>query len=159
MGAESAISWDPSLSVGIDGIDSQHRELFRRCGALIGAMGDGQERGEVESLLGHLARYACEHFGDEEELMLHFGFAGLAAHRAEHQELVRALVSLRAELRRDGPTAALATRLGSTVAGWLRGHIGGTDLELGRFLVEAQRAAPDPAPGPRGGTGRTGAGA
>jgi hemerythrin len=144
--ARSAIAWDPGLALGVSSVDAQHQELFRRAAELVAAMEGGLEPVEVESLLSYLARYVCEHFGAEEELMLHFGFAGLPAHRAEHQEFIRAFGTLRAEVRRGGPTAELATRLGATVVGWLREHIGGTDLELARFLLEAQRDPEPPAP-------------
>jgi hemerythrin len=151
----AAIAWDPGLALGVAAVDAQHQELFRRAAELVAAMERGPEPDEVESLLSYLARYVCEHFGAEEELMLHFGFAGLPAHRARHQEFIRAFGLLRAEVRRSGPTPELATRLGATVVGWLREHIGGTDLELARFLLDAQREAeashPCAPPTPRAG--------
>jgi len=154
--ATAAIAWDPSLALGLASVDAQHQELFRRTADLVAEMERGPEPDEVESLLGYLARYVCEHFGAEEELMLHFGFPGLPAHRARHQEFIRAFALLRAEVRRSGPTPELATRLGATVVGWLREHIGGTDLELARFLIEAQREPEPPAP-PLSRAPRTGA--
>lgn len=156
MRATASIAWDPGLALGVASVDAQHQELFRRAADLVAAMERGLEPDEVESLLAYLARYVCEHFGAEEELMLHFGFAGLPAHRARHQEFIRAFGLLRAEVRRSGPTPELTTRLAATVVGWLREHIGVTDLELARFLLEVQREA-DACPPPSRPSHRTGA--
>ncbi len=48
------MSWNPSLSVGIDLIDEQHKEWFERATNLFDAGRKGQAKGYVEKCLSFL---------------------------------------------------------------------------------------------------------
>lgn len=61
------IEWNDSYKVGLDILDSQHKELVERISVLLEAMRQG--RGDVATILGVLEGYAIEHFDTEERLM------------------------------------------------------------------------------------------
>ena len=128
------LEWTPALSVGVEEIDDQHRELFRRAARLL----DGIRKGEPEELGGlvdFLHEYAVLHFGAEEAFMRETGFKGYARHKAEHDRFVSDPVALAREHERTGTGAFMSLRVNHWLTQWLGDHVSGTDAELGKFLA------------------------
>ena len=128
------IEFDPVLLVGVDEIDDQHRELFRRIGALLDASRNRRSREEVVRLLEFLGSYVVDHFASEEQRMELAAYPRAAGHRAEHRQFVKELEVLRHELKSEGPTNLFVIRVGNRVTEWLREHIYRTDRSLGEWL-------------------------
>jgi hemerythrin len=133
-----AIQWTPALSVGVEEIDAQHRELFQRAARFLEAMQakKAKKAKELGGLLEYLHLYAVEHFGLEEELMRERKFPGYLRHKAEHDRFVKDLLALADEHQKKGAHAFVATRASKWLASWLKEHVSGTDAELGRFLAK-----------------------
>lgn len=129
-----AITWDPTLVLGVPFIDAQHEELFRRLDALIASIRGGRSREEVAHTLEFLGAYSREHFSAEEALMAEKGYPGIVDHRAEHERFGAELRALLAEYGRDGATASLIIRVNTQLTSWLRTHIYRTDRALVDFL-------------------------
>ena len=127
----SSIQWSPSLAVGVPEIDAQHQELFRRAERLVTALRAG-ERGEVEPLVRYLTEYVVEHFSAEERYMSEIGYPGLEAHREDFTEMI-------ADYERKGPTPLVALTMHNWLSDWLRRHVGGLDVEIGRFADAKRR--------------------
>ena len=68
--------WHPSLSVGIELIDEQHKEWFKRAEDLFEAGKKGQAKEYIGELLGFLDQYTKKHFADEERYMLSINYPG-----------------------------------------------------------------------------------
>jgi hemerythrin len=130
----TTLEWTPALAVGVDAIDAQHRELFRRAEQLIRALRAG-DRGEVVPVLAYLEEYAVHHFEAEEKLMRELGYPGLAEHAAAHRAFRDEYAELATRFARSGPTAYVALTVHNWLSDWLRKHLGGLDLELGRFIA------------------------
>ncbi len=128
------IEFDPVLLVGVDEIDDQHRELFRRIGALLDASRNRRSREEVVRLLEFLGSYVVDHFASEEQRMELAAYPRAEGHRAEHRQFVKELEVLRHELKSEGPTNLFVIRVGNRVTEWLREHIYRTDRSLGEWL-------------------------
>ena len=137
-----AIAWDPSLAIGVDPIDAQHRELFHRIDRLLEASRLHTTAREVGSLLDFLASYVREHFQTEEALMEAIGYPGAAEHRAEHLTFARELVELLSQHAAEGGTALLVVRVTSRATSWLREHIYRADKALGRYAAEKRGLTP-----------------
>jgi len=129
-----AITWDPTLVLGVPEIDEQHRELFRRLDSLLEAIRAGQSRTEVGHTLAFLSDYASHHFSAEETLMRDRAYPGMADHQAEHRTFAAELRALQAEYQRDGATASLIIRVNTQLTGWLRTHVYRTDRALADFI-------------------------
>jgi hemerythrin len=130
----TALEWTESLSVGVEEIDEQHRELFRRAGRLL----DGLRRGEADeiaALIEYLHEYAVTHFGAEEAFMREKRYAGYARHKAEHDGFISKLLAVAGEHDRKGAGAFLAVKMSHWLAQWLENHVSVTDAELGKFLT------------------------
>jgi hemerythrin len=129
------LEWTQALSVGVDEIDGQHQELFRRAARLLAGIHEGQPE-EIGQLVDFLYEYAVEHFGAEEEHMRRTRFPGAARHEAEHDRFISDLLQLAREHERTGAGAFMALKVSHWLAQWLRQHVSGTDAELGEFLVK-----------------------
>ncbi len=129
------LEWTPALSVGVEEIDAQHRELFRRAARLLEGIRGGVPE-ELGQLVLFLHRYAVEHFGAEEEHMRRTRFPGYARHKAEHDRFISDLLALAREHERSGASAFVSLKVSHWLTQWLRQHVSGTDAELGKFLLQ-----------------------
>jgi hemerythrin len=128
------IEWTKALSTGVEEIDAQHRELFKRAGRLVAGLGAG-EKEDVGALLGYLHQYAVSHFGAEEAQMRGARFPGYVRHKAEHDRFIEDLLDLTGEYEKKGKRALVALKASGWLSAWLREHVSGTDAELGKFLL------------------------
>lgn len=129
------IEWDPTLEVGIEAIDEQHKELFRRLDRLLQAMQARQGAIEVGRLLDYLGEYVVTHFAQEETVMRDRDYPGYAAHKAEHEAFLEDFRMLRAEYLTSGPSTVITIRVTNRVTAWLREHIYRIDRALGLYLA------------------------
>jgi hemerythrin len=134
------MEWSQRFSVGVDRIDQQHQELFRRLDALIDALSE-DDLTHVRSTLEFLEQYVREHFTAEEAEMDATHYPGAAAHKREHERYLELLLSLRREFQKSGATPWLATRLQGALIDWLKRHILSVDQELGRYLIAQKTRA------------------
>jgi hemerythrin len=137
------------LSLGVEEIDAQHRELFVRAGRLREAI-RANDRAQVEPLVAFLGEYVLFHFEAEERLMRQRGYPGLEVHRAAHERFRNEFAALAADFSERGATALVALTLHNWVAEWVRLHVGGLDLDLARWLRESAAGDVAAEPPPRG---------
>lgn len=133
-----ALQWTQSLSVGVQEIDSQHQELFRRVNRLLDAMRTGKGKDEISPLTKFLEDYVVTHFGAEEALMDKHGYPKRAAHKASHSGFVRDFRNIKAKIEAGGVTAATTIELQRWISDWLLSHISKVDKELGDFIRERE---------------------
>lgn len=134
-----ALSWDPSLTLGVPAIDGQHIELFQRLDALLEGARAGRSADEIGRMLGFLGDYVGTHFAAEEALMREYAYPDLAAHAAEHARFVEEFQALLREYLADGATLLLVLRVNARVTAWLREHIYRADKALAAFLGPVPR--------------------
>jgi hemerythrin-like metal-binding protein len=124
-------SWDDSIALGIPTIDAQHKALFGWINTLNDSLKNGDGSEAVGEVIWKLISYVTEHFGEEERLMLSYGYPGLAAHRKEHDAFV-------ARLREIQISFNNGNKMGESVLDflidWLVCHIKGTDQGYNRFI-------------------------
>lgn len=128
--------WTEELSVGVDIIDTQHKELFATADALLEAIEKDGGRGEVTKVVAFLEEYVENHFQMEEMYMKRYTYPDYPRHKIEHTTFINDFYDLRQELDNDGVTPELTLRLADRVGDWLVNHIGRMDKALGTFLKE-----------------------
>jgi hemerythrin-like metal-binding protein/excisionase family DNA binding protein len=131
------LRWDPALALGHPTVDAQHETLFLHAGRFLAAVRRGQA--DAAGMLAFIGDYAQAHFRTEENLMLECGYPAEREHRWEHEQFSRRLALLARSLE-AGATPEALTALAQFLAGWLRGHVGGSDQLIGAHL----RRAPTP---------------
>lgn len=123
----STIEWSDGLSVGIEEIDAQHREVVRLINELGEAMRLGKSREVLGRVLDGLVAYTRVHFATEEAYFRQFEYEG----RAEHEKAHAAFIEKVAEFRKgfEEGRVGLSIRMMSFLGDWLVDHIQGTDRE------------------------------
>ncbi len=135
------LRWTKALAVGIEVIDAQHQELFRRAGEFVDGLA-GRSRQDVGLLLGFLRSYAVTHFGEEEELMRTAHYPGYHVHKAQHDRFLRDLLAMSRRQEKRGAAAGVpAEDLAGWVSSWLTDPVSRVDAELAGFLLVRRSAA------------------
>lgn len=81
--------WDPSLNLGHDATDRQHRVLFDMIRELDRRVSRGEFGPGVVDALQGMKQYAASHFAAEEALMARAGWPMLAQHQGLHGEFLQ----------------------------------------------------------------------
>ncbi len=130
------MQWEDSLSVGIESIDDQHKTWFDRFNSVVEAIESGHPSSQIANTLDFLADYTEFHFSTEEKSMSANAYPGLEEHKAEHEELTRALNNLVQDFEEEGVTRPLTDSINTLLANWLVKHIKSADTQFGAFLKE-----------------------
>ncbi len=127
------IAWDPSLSVGVEEIDEQHRAII----TLINALGSGKGADDpamVVATLRFLRDYLNGHFDLEMELMLDLGYPQLETHRQQHELFINHVIFFEIEREFGVVTRAVLDDLLAFLKDWFFNHIATEDKALGEFV-------------------------
>lgn len=129
------LEWTPGIALGIESIDSQHRELFGRVNALMAALSTGKGQEEVGKAIAFLRDYIVKHFTLEEAYMTRYNYPGLAVHKAQHAKFVDEFFALKKTYEAEGATVRVAMEVQKRVGDWLVTHILQSDKELADYLT------------------------
>jgi len=87
--------WKDEYSIGIAGIDAQHRKIVELIEDLFESIRDAREEYVIGDILADLATYAKDHFALEEKVLERFGNAAGAEHERQHEEFIAKVRELR----------------------------------------------------------------
>jgi len=135
------MEWTKDLAVGIETIDLQHRELFRRINGLLAAIKEQRCRTEIDGTIQFLDDYARFHFAEEEQRMQDAGYDGLADHRKHHATYLKNIQELKefaSQPRISGMSYELSVTTNQVIVDWIVDHIMKIDRKFGEF-VENQK--------------------
>jgi hemerythrin len=128
------IKWDNSYSVGVEKIDNQHKELFKRINDLIIASKSNDGKAEFERTLNFLADYTVKHFNDEEELQQKYDYPDHELHKEIHDNFVNEVVEFQQELERKEVSPVTLMKFNRKAVDWLVSHVKGIDQEVGKHI-------------------------
>jgi len=133
------MEWNEKLAVGIDTIDSQHKELFKRINNLVMAIKEHRCKSEIDGVLKFLDDYARIHFSEEEKHMSDSGYVGLDEQKEEHRKYLAMLHELKeqaAQPRIQGASYDLSATTNQVVVDWIVDHIMKVDMKFGEYLKD-----------------------
>jgi hemerythrin len=136
-----AYNWNSTLETGHPLIDLQHKELINAVNGLLTACQQGQGSGKLGPTLDYLTTYTKRHFVDEETLQQKSNYPDYANHRKHHEDLVKVITDLSAELKRTGPTPMVTQKIIRNVGDWLVSHILQQDAKVAAHLKKARVGA------------------
>lgn len=115
------ISWREDLALGVEAIDSQHKELLARFDMLLASCKQGK--------------------GSQEVLQRESGYPGYEDHHREHEGFIARLADLKQRMHSDeGVQIDLVLDTNKLLLDWLIRHISVRDREVGRHLRSLGRA-------------------
>lgn len=129
------IEWSDSLSVGVDEIDEQHKELAHMVNELNVAIEGGWGREARDHIIVRLVEYTRVHFATEESLMSISNYPNLKAHKKQHEHLIDIVKTYITKYQED-PTASNYDLL-FFLKKWLVEHIMKDDKVMGEHLIKA----------------------
>ncbi len=128
------VTWNQSLSVGVETFDTQHQKLIDMLNELHDAMKSGKGNDVTSSILNRLTIYTVSHFSAEEAKMSLFSYPLMAQHKKEHADLVAQIKDFQKKFLAG--EAGLSIQLMNFLRDWLVNHISGTDMKYKTFFVE-----------------------
>lgn len=128
------MEWTESLSVGVDAIDSQHKELIKRVNHFYVALKSENGKAETLKVLDFLSSYVVTHFRDEEGLQVKYNYPKYSEHRKMHQDFIETVKDVKTEIQKGGVTTASSTMIAMTVTNWLVNHISIQDKDIGKHI-------------------------
>lgn len=129
------LEWNNDLSIGVNEIDNQHKELFKRINSLLEACTQGKGKDEVGKVINFLEDYIVEHFNAEEAIQRKCAsYPDYQSHKALHDEFRKKFSELKKQFENEGAGLPLVLRTNRAVVDWLIMHIGRVDKVLGSFL-------------------------
>ena len=129
------IDWSDDLSVEIEEIDDQHKELLVMINRLHGATVSGDWSKRIVTLtdiLMGLIDYLQYHFATEEKYMILHEYPGYEEHHKEHSQFVAEVTSF-SEAFKNG-TKGLSEEILSFLKEWYIRHITLSDVRFGVYL-------------------------
>jgi hemerythrin len=131
------IEWTPDMSVGVDEIDDQHKELLKRTDGLISAIKASKSINDIERIVASIQNYIVSHFETEEKYMVRYGYHQYISHKAQHTLYVMELSGIKRSLL-YADTDTSITQAQNRIVDWLICHIDQEDKALGSFINSAR---------------------
>lgn len=113
------IAWTPDLNIGIDVIDSQHRQLVDYINQLEVAA-ETRDRPSIAMVFDELVEYTMSHFAFEEQLQIDAGYVFATAHKSIHDVFVKRLDKYRVRFEAGEDVVPELQRM---LNSWLLHHI------------------------------------
>jgi PAS domain S-box-containing protein/hemerythrin-like metal-binding protein len=124
--------WDDAYSVGVAGMDDQHKKLFGMINQLADchSAGNFKSTGVFHEVLSRMFDYTQLHFKDEEAYLQRIGYPKLASHEGEHATFVEKITSFSIATEAGVQDEAAVHRY---LKVWLQSHILESDMQYRDF--------------------------
>lgn len=127
------VAWEPGLTVFVDEIDDQHKQLYMHMNAFLESVVRGKGDREVAEILKFLIDYCVVHFRTEEQFMQEHKYPAYAVHKKAHEDLTAGVLDIQKEVR-QGLTSQHIVAIINQLGGWVTEHIQKMDKALGAYL-------------------------
>ena len=131
------LQWTDDLATGVETIDNQHKEIFRRIDALLEACREGKGRAKVGETIAFLGDYVVNHFADEEKIQRKYSYPDYPSHKSQHDKFIQDFSVLKKEFDEEGPSLGMVITVNRVVSEWLVRHIKKVDRAMAEY-VKAQ---------------------
>jgi len=133
------IDWSDLLSVGIEKMDAEHKELFSRINDLLkGLLGQGGDF-DLPHLVSRVNEYIQYHFRDEEKMLASYKYPGLNEQIKLHGIYENEFRIIEEKLRSGEFDAGLLIQIQDKIVNWLLEHIGKVDKKYGEFINNLEK--------------------
>lgn len=132
--------WDNSLSIGVEEIDNQHKELIKRLDGLAQSILQKKGKDKIGKMLRFMSDYGKIHFSSEEDYMAEHNYTDLDFHKKQHEKFKTTTEKLINELKSQKDMESFASSVQRYLIDWLILHIKTTDQKFGRFLAEIKNS-------------------
>lgn len=129
------MQWRTEYSVGIEEIDSHHKELLRLFSSIEEMIASGQRWSVIHYRIVEVRQFAQFHFKFEEALMRLFGHPEFEEHAEAHSQILQQVeIVERESLHEDSKEGLLLF-----FRNWLIGHIQGSDRSYAQHILKGAK--------------------
>ncbi len=125
--AGNFINWSDKLSLNIELIDNQHKQLVDIVNELFRAIRSGQTNEKLNSIFDGLINYTATHFETEEEIFDKIHYFDIESHKQHHKTLVESALKLQADFHSGN--AVIGREVMDFLKSWLLDHIAQIDRQ------------------------------
>jgi len=130
--------WKEKYKIGVELIDSQHKELFNRVYDFLRTVqnkGDWNEKlNKVKETMNFMEEYVVVHFNDEEAYQDKIGYPERDMHKQVHADF-RATINNYVEVfNTKGFNEELVQEFGAKLMTWLIMHVGKADKKIAEYM-------------------------
>jgi hemerythrin len=125
--------WKDDYSVGIEGIDSQHKIIIMIMNELFQAIKNKTERIIIDDVINELVKYSIYHFDLEEKMFSKYRYNDKEKHLIEHEHFIEKIESIMMSNKNDDLDVSLDILY--YLRNWFQNHIMETDMDYCKYLV------------------------
>lgn len=123
---------DKTMSIGLDLLDNQHKELLQIINKLSCSIDNNTQGNDILIIVDELIQYAENHFSTEEALFDKFKYEESDSHKKEHFLFVNNFTELRDKIRNDNlyvnsSAVAISEEIFNYMLNWFLNHVTGSD--------------------------------
>ncbi len=137
--------WKEKYRIGVELIDSQHEELFRRVSdfmSILRSQGKWEEKvAKVNETMAFMSEYVVTHFRDEEELQEKVGYPDMESHHKIHAEMVDYVVQVSKQYQEEGYKEELIQQFAGKLLAWLINHVAASDQQIADYVKSQEVSA------------------
>ena len=128
------ITLSKDMEVGVEKIDTQHKELIGRLNSVVSMGLKAVSKDETQKTLDLLGEYIIKHFTDEEALQRQSNFTKYEWHKGQHQIYISEFKKLNSEFAANGHSPKFTLDMNKSIINWIVRHIKSADVELAKHL-------------------------
>jgi len=133
------LEWSDSYLVGIEALDTEHKDLINRLNQLHNRFYRRQgDRSRIEDYLKEIHDRVQGHFIMEEGMMQNTKYPDYAQHKKEHDAFLGVIDNLISKYQ-NSPDYSFTEVLEDILRQWIGNHIAASDHKLGIHLIRDQR--------------------
>ena len=134
--------WKDSLKIGIEEVDAQHKELFKRVNSFVGiVLGNTkieEKEKKIEETLDFLSEYVILHFQAEEKIQKENNYPGYKEHCKIHNNFIKEVVDFKKEFKENGFNQSMIYKFSGKMVSWLINHVANEDQKIKNYLVNVK---------------------
>lgn len=130
--------WKDRYSIGVELIDDQHKELFKRLSDFIQIVQNenswNDKLDSVKETLSFMKEYVVYHFNDEEEYQEEIGYPERELHKRVHADFKETINDYIKLFEKEGFSEEKIQELSAKLMTWLIVHVGKMDRKIGEYV-------------------------
>ena len=130
--------WKEKYRIGVELIDEQHRELFKRLSEFIQTVQNEipweEKLNRVKETMEFMQEYVVTHFAEEEEYQKEINYPGIEEHKIAHAKFKEGINDYVKLFETNGFTEDKIQEFSGKLMAWLIMHVGHMDQKIGEYV-------------------------
>lgn len=129
--------WKEKYKIGVELIDQQHKELFKRVSdfiAVVQSKEDWESKAEkVKETMEFMQDYVVVHFDDEEKYQAEINYPYIDEHKKAHTDFKNGVYDYAKIFSEEGITQEKTQEFAGKLMAWLIMHVAKVDQKIGEY--------------------------